>query len=358
APLPSKGAQVDVAKGSIVLSRESRDALDVRTAEVEVRTVPDFISAYATLVAPWSRHAFASSRLPGQIAAIHVQAGQQVTGGQVVAEVRSLELENLYLELLNAQNDARLAEEILKVVTGSTGAEPNIQVVNAKTKVQQTRNALDVAKTKWLSLDLPMNQLDALLKDGRPPKSPTFPVRSPMAGTVIHADLTAGKIVEPGEHLFEIVDLSKVWAKIGVLERDLNRVAVGQSVDLRLTAFPEKIFHSMVRIKGMALEQPSNLNSVWAEFENAAGNEPTLIPGMTGQAHIIQPAVPGNKAVPASALINDGVEQYLLIETANAEQSSEYLKTPVVVVRQTTDWVEVHSGGLYPGTRVVTRGSH
>src|SRR5262249_44736728 len=104
APLPSKGAQVDAAKGSIVLSREAREALDVRTAEVEVRALPDVISAYATLVAPWSRHGYASSRLPGQIAAIYVQAGQQVTAGQLVAEVRSLELDNLYLELLNAQN--------------------------------------------------------------------------------------------------------------------------------------------------------------------------------------------------------------------------------------------------------------
>src|SRR5262249_29129224 len=142
------------------------------------------------------------------------------------------------------------------------GAEANIQVVNAKTKVQQTRNALDVAKAKWLSLDLSMDRLNAVLKDGRPPQSPTIPVRSPMAGTVIHADLTGGKIVEPGEHLFEIVDLSMVWAKIGVLERDLNRVAVGQSVDLRLTAYPQKRFRSTVRVKGLAFEQPSNLNTV------------------------------------------------------------------------------------------------
>ena len=34
APLPSKGAQVDVAKGQIVLSADARAALDVQAAEI------------------------------------------------------------------------------------------------------------------------------------------------------------------------------------------------------------------------------------------------------------------------------------------------------------------------------------
>ena len=358
APLPSKGAQVDLAKGLIVLARESREALDVQTAEVESRAVPDFVSAYATLASPWARHGFASTRLPGRIAAIHIQAGQQVAAGQILAEVRSLDLENLSLEILNAQNDVRLAEDVLKIVTGSAGAEPGIQVINAKTKLQQTRNALEVAKVKWVGLGLAPADLDAILKQERPQTSPTLPVRSPVAGTVVHADLTVGKVVEPGEHLFEVVDLSKVWAKISVLERDLHRVTTGQLVELRLTAYPGETFRSTVRVKGLAFDPLSNVNMVWAEFENPAGGEPRLLPGMTGRAEIIQPAVPGTKVIPAAALINDGVERYVLIETANTEKSSEYLKTPVTVLRQTPDWVEVQAGGLYPGTRVVTRGAH
>src|SRR5262245_24075616 len=116
APLPSKGAQVDVAKGSIVLSQESRTALDVQTAEVEDRSLPKFVPAYATLVSPWKLHGFASARLPGRIEDLRVQAGQQVEAGQVLAEVRSLDLENLELELLNARNNVRLAEGVLKAL--------------------------------------------------------------------------------------------------------------------------------------------------------------------------------------------------------------------------------------------------
>lgn len=358
APLPSKGAQVDVARGLIVLSRESRDALDVQTAEVENGSIPESVLAYATLAAPWQRHGFASSRLPGRIAAIHAQSGQRVRAGDVLAEVQSLDLENLQIELLNAQNELRLAEQLLKMLNESSDTVSGQQVLDARGKLQQAQNALDVAKVKWLNLGLTAESVDALLHRGRPSGAPLLPVRCPVAGTVSHADLNVGKVIEPGEHLFEVVDLTTVWAKIGVLERDLHRVKVGQPVELRLTAYPGETFASTIRVKGLAFDPQSNLNTVWAELANPPGKEPRLLPGMTGQARIGLPSLPAARRIPASALINDGVERYVLVETANTEQASEYQKTPVAVRRQTSEWAEVEAGSLYPGTRVVTRGAH
>src|SRR5581483_6609142 len=50
APLPTKGAQVDVVKGRVTLSSEARDTLGVQTAEVGPRTIEENVFAYATLV--------------------------------------------------------------------------------------------------------------------------------------------------------------------------------------------------------------------------------------------------------------------------------------------------------------------
>ena len=52
APLPTKGAQVDIAKGQVILSGEARDTLDVQTAEVGLRSVEESLFAYATVMAP------------------------------------------------------------------------------------------------------------------------------------------------------------------------------------------------------------------------------------------------------------------------------------------------------------------
>src|SRR5262249_40997249 len=113
-PLPSRGAKVDLARGHLTLSAEGREALDVATAEVAQPPLPDSVLAPVTLVAPWQRQAFASSRLPGRIVSFQARAGMVVQAGQVLAEVASLELEALRLEVRNARNDVLLAEKTLR----------------------------------------------------------------------------------------------------------------------------------------------------------------------------------------------------------------------------------------------------
>lgn len=84
APLPSKGAEVDVAKGFIRLSPDARAALDVQSTEIGTAPKSDTILAYATLVSPWKGHAFAVSRLPGRIVTLKAKPGDRVEAGQVL----------------------------------------------------------------------------------------------------------------------------------------------------------------------------------------------------------------------------------------------------------------------------------
>jgi membrane fusion protein, heavy metal efflux system len=355
-PLPTKGAQVDVAKGLIVLSREARSALDVQVAEIADRPLGESVLAYATLVAPWQRHGFASSRLPGRITKLHVAPGQVVEAGQLLAEVAGVELETLQLELLNAQNDVRLSEKVLARLQEGRESIAAQSVFDAETKLEQDRNGLEIARSKWLSLGLTEQSLAALLRGGE--RVAALPIRSPISGTIIHADLTVGRIVQTAEHLFEIVSLSQVWARIGVLEKDLERIDVGQDAELRLAAYPGEVFQSKIQVKGLRLDPQTHLNTVWADFTNAAGQEPRLLPGMSGHCRIVLPPARNAKTIPATALINNGLDRFVLVEEASAKGGSEFRKKNVVILRQTPESVEIESPDLFPGDRVVTRGSH
>lgn len=355
--LPSRGAQVDAVKGTIVLSRESRSALDVKATEIARQPLPDTLQGYATLEAPWQRHAFASSRLPGRVERLHVRPGQVVAVGQILAEVVGPDLENLQLEAVAAQTEIRLSEQIVAGLRDSPGAVAEQSLLDAETKLIQARHALAVARAKWVGFELSAADFDHLLRD--PTKRVTaYPIRSPLSGTVIHADLNLGRVIAAEEHLFEVIDLSRIWAKVGVLEHELRRVAVGQTVELKLTARPGEVFRSTVHTIGLSLDPNTHLDTVWVEFANSAGQEPVLLPGMTGQARILMPVPTDARVVPASALIDDGLAQYVLVEEARAEKQSEYRRRNVSVVRQTNDSAEVRSGELFPGDRVVTQGAH
>jgi RND family efflux transporter MFP subunit len=361
--LPTRGAKpLKNEKGEVtgvILSREARDALDVQIADVLLRPVEERVLAYATLVAPWQQHAFVTSRLPGRIAALNVKPGQTVSAGQVLAEVESLELKTLQLELANAQNDIRLSSKIVEELVKTGEAVPGQRLLEARAKHRQDLNALDIAKSKWFSLGLSKSDLDRLLQEPSSQPVRSLPIRSPISGVVIHADLVVGKVVDPLEHLFEIVDLASVWVKIGVLEKDLHKVTVGQPVELSLAAYPGESFRPQVQVKGLYLDPQTHVGTAWTELVNPSGAMPRFLPGMHGQAQLLLDGAAKVKTVPAAAVIGDGAERYVLVVTSDTVAASEYRKVNVVVGRQSGDTVEIRGGEPpYPGDRVVTQGSH
>ena len=359
-PLPTKGAQVDVAKGEVILSRGARDALDVKTAEVAVHPVREQIMAYVTLVTPWQKHAYVTTRVAGRITSLNVKPGQTVAAGQPLAEVDSLQLKDITLELLNADNDLDLSSQILKDLESAirSGSVRERQLVEARSKQQQDLNAMEIARSKWLSLGLTSQSLDDVLKNREPEHVPSLPILSPIAGVVIHVDLTVGKVVDPTEHLFEVVDLSSVWAEIGVLEKDLHRVSVGQAVEFDFAAYPGEVYRSTVQAIGLYLDPETHLGTIWAELPNVTGQEPRLLPGMYGQAQLILPGPEKMLTVPREALIRDGAERYLLVEEAATAIASQLTKKNVVIGRQTSSQVQIIAGQVFPGDRVVTQGAH
>lgn len=360
APLPTRGATFDAKSGTLTLSREARDALDVQTAEVSRRTFGDSFHAYATLTAPWKAHAFVSSLLPGKIVRLHVKPGQRVKAGQVLAEVDSLELQALQLELLAAKTESDLSAQLQKQMeaTGSGGVIAGNRIREARTKAKQDRNALIIAKHKWASLDLSSRELETLLEGNNATGQTLLPIRSPIAGTVIHADLAVGRIVDPKEHLFEVVDLTTVWARIGVLEKDLRRVAVDQPISLVLSSRPDELVPAKVAVVGQSLDPRSHVGAAWAELDNPPDGQPQYLPGMTGKVSL-NPRDSGSRlAVPVDAVRRDGAERYVLVEESATKAGSQYRKQSVALGRRDRRWIEVSAGALLPGDRVVTRGGH
>ncbi len=359
APLPTRGAALDPATGVLRLSREARGTLGLETVEVESREISESTFAYATLSAPWLGQALVSSLLPGRIVRLHVRAGDSVKQGQVLAEIDSQELQTLRMELLTAQNEAQLSRKLVAQLrpAAKSGAVPAQRLLEAETKLRQEENALTLAKRQWQNLDLPADRLEKLLA-GEDREPLLLAVRSPLDGTVIHADLSVGKIIDPKEHLFEVVNPATVWVQVDVLEKDLQRVSLGQSVELSLTAFPGKTWSATIDKLGQSLDPATHIGRAWATLHNLAGETPQLLPGMSGQVRLQQTMAAKRLTVPLAAVLRDGAERYVLVETAATKEGSEFKKQSVILGRRMGVYAEVRGGALLPGDRVVTKGSH
>ena len=356
-PLPTKGVQIDAQAGHLTLSRAAREVLDVTTVEVETRDVAGTVKAYATVVAPWTRRAYVTSRLPGRIAQLHVRPGDVVEVGQILADLDCLDLHTLRQEYQKTQNEFELSGKILASLAPivKSGAVPGRQLVEAENTHQQSQNVLDVLRAKAVGLQVREADLDASADGDAPPLRLTL--SSPIRGVIVHADVAVGKFVEPTEHLFEIVDTSRVWVQIGILERDLHRIQEGQAVRVSFNGLPGQSFDTKVDKLGLLLDPQTHQGTAWAEIANAATG-PRLLPGMNGQAEFILPGREQGLSVPSASVFSDGAERYVFVEETSTKASSEYRKKSVVIGRQTRDLAEVTSGDIFPGDRVVTRGGH
>jgi len=359
-PLPTKGTLVDLKEGTVFLTQEALDALAVKTEEVELQPVEKDILAYATLESPWTKHAFATSRVGGRIERLFVKPGQIVKAGQPLAEIRSLELENLQLELLIAENELALSEKVVKQQEGLARERviAGRQLLEAAAKNSQNQSAVKVARLKLRSLGWSDAEINQLVREDVGAKPRPLTVTSPISGTITHADLTVGKVIEPNEHLYEIVDLSSVWVRIGVLERDIQQVAPGQPVKLTLTAFPGESFSCQVQVKALTLDSQTHLGTVWGELTNPADGEPKFLPGMYGQARIVVYAPGKRTSVPASAVVGEGGDRFVLVEDEATNKGSQFRRRNIVVDTATPQRVFLSGGNVFPGDRVLTQGSH
>jgi len=362
-PLPTRGMEVNAETGSMILTKTARETLDVQTVEVAPQAIHRSIFAYGSIVVPWKQHAVIASLLSGRIIALNTNPGDTIQAGQVLAELDSPELEQLQLELRAAQADVLLSTKLVASteLAGRSGAIPGVRLAEARAKLMQDQAAVDVASVKWKALGLPIETLDAAIRNPQQPIRQTLQLTSPINGVVTHADLSIGKIVDPKEHLFEIIDLATMWLKIGVLEKDLARVAVGQQLTFTVTSIPNHEFTGTVDVVDSFLDPETHLGIVWATLQNAASNGAKLLPGMSGSVQVEQTSDSSKSelnVIPLAAVIRDGAERFVLVEQEQTAVASTYQKQPVALGARSGDVIEIRGGKLFPGDRVVTRGSH
>jgi membrane fusion protein, heavy metal efflux system len=172
----------------------------------------------------------------GRVVAIHTQIGASVKKGQLLMEVQSTDISNAFNAYLKAVNDERLAraqDERAKILYDKGAI--------AKSQVEIADDGEQDAKADQLAAE---QQLVVLGVDKDHP-SLTARIYSPATGVVIAQNVTAaaatGVTYSGTSTAFTIADLSQVWVICDVYENDLPMVHVGQTADIRLNAYPDRV---------------------------------------------------------------------------------------------------------------------
>ena len=128
---------------------------------------------------------------------------------------------------------------------------------------------VDSALQRLRNWDISETELQRLTQDGKTTQYLTL--RSPANGVVLEKPAIQGKRFMAGEVLYQVADLSQVWLLADVFEQDLGQVRIGQSANIRVDAYPEKVFAGKVTFIYPTVTPETRTAKVRIELANPRG---------------------------------------------------------------------------------------
>ena len=277
---PTPEAEAHQAAGDNVVTVDEGMLRDLRitTAAVESRPGGEQITLLGELAVDQRAYAEVSAPVAARITRLLVNAGDPVRRGQTLAELSSPDLGRARAEYLSASARVKLTDAVLERKRGLAAEKivPLREVQEAESAAGEARAALRSARAAIGAFGV-----EPPAGDGDGAASSSFPLRSPIAGSVIERNAVLGQMLDPATPAFRVGDLARLWLTVHAFERDAVRIEKGVAARLAFPALPGQDFRGTVTMVGRQVERESRTVPVRIDVRNA-GN--VLRPGMAATA--------------------------------------------------------------------------
>ena len=294
------------------------------------------------------RVALVGPLVAGRVATLSAKNGSTVTRGELLAEIESPEAGQAMAQFITAGARSRAAKAQL-------AREREL----AQKRISSVRD-LEVAEAQAAQVQAELGAAEELLQalgleavGAKATHRGRVPLRSPIDGVVVARYVKLGQAVERGTDAFLVADLSSLWVELEIFERDLERVEVGQQVELRTESLPGRTFAAKVAFVEPTVDAKTRTTNLRLELDNP---ERLLHPGQFVTAHV------GNDAADARGHLAVLAVDRAAVQTLSGEpivfvrRGQDYVARKVTLGVRDGRWVEVTSG-LTEGEEVAVEGA-
>lgn len=281
-----------------------------------------------------------SPSVDGTVEKINVQAGQSVNEGDVLMTIKNDALDSAVSE---AQRAIAAAQEDLnnaKVALAAAQAAPTTDSDGSTgpSDANANANAVSTAQRNLASAQAALEQATA--------KAAERTVKAPSSGSIVElnakvgATVTGGMIMgesdtSGGKQCMQIADLSKMKVTVQVGEKDIAKIAVGQSANVTYPAFPDIVSQGTVTAIASVANSDSGSGSGGSVTFNVdiliEAPDSRLKPGMTAEVSVVTEKLDDVVMVPTMALMTeDGEHYYVNLATDSEGKKTRRVKVTVV----------------------------
>ena len=308
----------------------------VTVAKVVVRELMERIEATGQLIA--RDRAAIAAEVSGRITEVVIDEGSPAEAGEAILRI---DPERRELEVASAR--ARLAEARASQADARRETKRTRKLVKqnvaAQTRLDEAEMNLALAASRVDGASAQLGVAERALADAT--------VTAPFAGMVAARQVSPGEYVQVGQPLVELVALDPIEVEFSLAERDSGRVKLGQTVDVRVSPYPDERFRALVTMISPTIDERSRTLRVKGLIENS---DRRLRPGLFARADLGVSDREGVRMIPEEAVLqrSDGAVVFRL--------DGELVERRVIVTGRMADGgVEVIEG-LGEDDVVVVRG--
>lgn len=297
-------------------------ALPVKIAPVLQDTVNVEITALGTLRS--EEAIVVRPEVAGRVQTIHFQEGQLVNKNEPLISLDAAEYK--------AQLESSAAQLRMEELNFDRTRALFARQLTSRQNLDEAQARLDAARAAH---EKDQVRLDKMV------------IRAPFAGVVGLRQVSPGAYVSPGDDLTTFGSMGSIKVDFQIPEVYLPKIKIGQPVNVRVDAYPDKVFKGAVYAIDPRVDEASRTVQARARLPNP---DSLLRPGMFGRIALTVERRDKALLIPEQAIVPQGQRTFVFRVV-----DGKAALTPVTLGERRPGQVEITSG-LKPDDQVVTEG--
>ncbi|MBV8920965.1 efflux RND transporter periplasmic adaptor subunit [Bradyrhizobium sp.] len=349
---PSAGSGQSAENDIPFVELSERQAVSIKVGPVQTREFEVYKTSIGAIDFNENMLVQVFSQYPGKILRAFYNVGDDIKQGDVLFTIDSPDLLQAESSLLASAGVLELQKKVLARATGllKAGGSAQKDVDQATSDEQTAEGNFKSAKNAVRIFGKSDAEIEQILSDRK--IDSTLVVPSPISGRVVTRNAAPGFLTQPGTAPapFSIADISTMWMIANVIETDAPAYKAGQPVEVRVPAYPDRVFKGHVTTVGSTIDPTTHRQLVRSEVDDP---EHLLRSGMYASFVIRVGNSAHSLAVPEGGVVREGDGTMTVWVTTDSRRFTK--RTVQIGIRQ-GGWVQILDG-LQPGETVVTEGA-